>query len=193
MVHKTCARCNRSLGDVHGNTKYCRKCRVEIRREQSQAKQQRYRDRKKGGTLINGDARYQIGNATSAEKILAELPPAQQDVLHLLRGIHGRLIETADRLNRIEINQDEFRYMLEQDPEFQRRYQWRERGVRKAMELLQDYEKVLALYKIRRLVEDILKTDKRTAEAILKQAQERIRRERERDQRQLDDFEGGEG
>lgn len=188
MVQKTCSECGVPLGDVHGNTKYCERCRVKTRRERVRANTQRYRDQKKGGTLIHDNKRDQIDHIEVPEKNETEIIPAQHQFLQLLQRISGWLIEATDRLDRIEINQDELKYILEQDPEFRKRYRWRQRAIEKAIKLLQEVGEILPLYRIRQLLEEMIPTNKHTAEEILKQARERLQRQGDPGQSNLDDF-----
>lgn len=195
MVHKTCTKCNVSLGDVHGNTKWCGRCRRSLRVEQSRSKQQRHRDLLNKGTLITG-------NATLPEKT-AIIPasftsPDQfavvfQDVLeHFSFSFNQQLLgmkaELFEQQNALAIKFDEMVFTLKQNPEYNKRLgEWYTK-VTQAVEVYKMFGTRYPLNKIRKYLETLLKVNKNTAEDILKQAIQRIEFDKDPDQSDLSEF-----
>jgi len=202
MVHKTCTKCNLTLGDVHGNTKYCENCRRDIRLKQNRDKQQRHRDRTNKGTLISDNPHNQIGYVTSPEKnpiIPASFnSPDQfavvfQDVLeHFSFSFNQQLLgmkaELLEQQKALAIQIDEMEFTLKQNPEYNKRLGERNMQLNKAIQLYKTFGKHVTLNKIRQHLELILKVSKSTAEDILKQAVQRIEFDKDNDQSDLSEF-----
>jgi len=97
--------------------------------------------------------------------------------------------EFSDKVSTVELKLDEFIYFLRLNPETLQKYQWTQRAITEACKILQDFGEILPLYRIRQILQQMLKIDKQTAENILKQANERLRWLGDRGQKRLDEFE----
>lgn len=197
MVQKNCERCNTPLGDVHGNRKWCERCKIEIRQAQNRECKQRQRDRDRGGTLIIDDKPSQ-----QIADTLATVNPDPQ--LHELRSFSAEFLEpllfsftqqfhafqTEVRELLAEKNQmmDEFLYVMVQDPDFRKQLVAREKHIQHAMILITELGKREAPFRIRRILEKQAGLSKRAAEEIMIEAEKRLRTRRARNQRSMEDY-----
>lgn len=194
MVRKVCAapKCNNEF-DGHGNAKYCSPwCKNKVRKEQNRLKQRRYRDRQNKGTLVKDSPRNQIGNAALPHQTALEVyrqEAQEEEFFRLLqKALAPQFFEVNNRLARLETNQEEIGHALLLSPQLTNQRSWEEFAIQRAMKLVEACEESLPLYRIKWFLKEVLRTDKRTAERILKEAVERLQSKKDRNQKKLGDF-----
>ena len=187
IEYKTCEweECGITFIPEHGNQKYHTKACYQKAKRKRDREAKRIKRQQKSSVGDIDDQRQTPKNA---------LQLYQQNILNeelerlLRKALSPLFLEVNNRIERLEINLDEFHYVLQQDPEIQKRIQWENQSIRQAMEVLKKFESTLLLHQIRIILQDTMGISKHTAERILKKAKEQLQRERSKNQSSMEDY-----